>query len=533
MRRRQLFKAAAVIAVAAVASRVLGFLREVALAAKFGATSSTDAYLVASVIPMLFFNVIGTALAVTVIPILSDYLRNQGRAAALRLANNLFNIVLVFSAGLVILGEFFAPQVVRFVSPGFHGEVYLLAVRLTRVILPAVLFYSVSGMITGILQALEHFTAPAMVGIPQNLLIILAILFLGPLVGIDGVAMGALLAGLGQVVIQWPALMRQGFRYEWRLDLGDPGIRRIGRLVLPVVLGTSAGQIGLVVDRMLASGLPEGSISALNYAQRVSALPFGIFAVAVNTVLYPRLAQAAATKDWEGYRRALSAGVRALILVTLPMMMGLIVLRVPIIRILFQRGAFDAHGTQATAFALLFFSVGLVTMAVGDLLAKAFFAMQNTTTPLFVGVGAVATNIVFNLLLIHPLAHGGLALGTSLASAFSTFTLVALLRRRVPGAARLDVLRSLLASALAAAVMGVAVGLAYPATAAFFPAGFLGGVLHLGAAILLGGVVFLASLLVLRSPELSTATELARGVWARLAGAASGARAEGGTNDEE
>jgi putative peptidoglycan lipid II flippase len=464
---------------------------------------------------MLFFNVIGAALGVTVIPVLSEYLRNRGREAALDLANNLLNVVLVFSAVLVAFGEVFAPQVVRVVSPGFHGEVYVLAVRLTRVVLPAIIFYSASGMMTGTLQALEQFTAPAMVGIPQNLLIILAILFLGPVVGIGGVAIGLLAAGAAQVLIQAPGLAGQGFKYRLALDLKDPGIRRIGRLVLPVVLGTSAGQLGLVVDRMLASGLPAGSISALNYAQRVSALPFGIFTVAVSTVLYPRLAQAAAGADWEGYRRSLAAGIRAIAFLTLPMMVGLIVLREPIVRVLFERGAFDARGTEATAFALLFFGVGLLTMSLADLLSRAYFAVQDTVTPLLIGVGAVAVNIVLNLLLIRRLAHGGLALGTSLASLFSAAMLLLLLRRRVPGVGRLQTLRSVLVSAGAAVTMGVAVRWAYPATSNWFRPGFLGGVLHLGAVIALGGAVYLVTAVLLRSPEMSSA-------WRLLQSAASG-----------
>jgi putative peptidoglycan lipid II flippase len=516
MSRRRLLQAATVIAAATVLSKVLGFLREVALAARFGATSATDAYLVASLMPVLLVSVVGVALGVTVIPVLSECLRQRGREAAFRLASNLLTIVLLLSGGLAVLGEVLAPQLVRIVSPGFEGPVYHLAVKLTRIMLPAMVFHVVSGLLTGILQALDHFAAPALVGLPFNLLIIGSIVFLGPTMGIAGVAVGTLAAIASQVAVQWPVLRRHGFSYTPILDLQDPGVRKIGRLILPVLLGSSAAQIGLAVDRMLASGLVEGSISALNYAQKLSALPQGVVALAVSTVLYPKLSQAAAAKDWTGYRRALLTGIRLLTFLMLPMMVGLLVLREPIVRLLFERGAFDAHSTSATAFALFFFSLGLVTAAVGDLVAKAYFAVQDTATPLFVGIGAVAVNIGLNLLLIRPLAHGGLALGTSLASFFSLGIMLLLLRRRVQGIWQGGIGRSLLTSVTAAAAMGALVRLAYAATQPLFGTGFRGEALHLGIIIAVGGLVYCGVSWLAGSPEIRSGLELARAGWQKL-----------------
>lgn len=520
MSKRQLIEAAAIVAVASVTSRILGFLREVTLAARFGATSATDAYLVASVIPVMLVTVVGNALAVTVIPVVSDHSRTQGREAALRLVNNLLNITLLASTVLVVAGEIFAAKLVSMVSPGFHGQVYTLTVQLTRIMLPALAFHIWSGLVTGTLQAFGHFTAPALVGIPFNVLIIGSILVLGPQFGIFGVALGTLIAIASQVAVQWPALRRQGYRYQFVLDLKDQSVRRVGRLVLPVVLGTSAGQLGLVVDRMLASGLPAGSISALNYAQKLNALPQNVFAAAISTVVYPRLSQAVADRDWSAYRRVLSTGLRAVTFLMCPMAVGLVVLREPIVRVLFERGVFDAQSTAATAYALRFFGLGLVFAAVGDLAAKAFYALQDTMTPLYVGLGAVAVNIVVNLLLIRPLAHGGLALGTSAASLCSVTVMLVLLQRKTSAVADGFLGRSLFSSAIGAIVMGAGVWLIHAATGPLFGPGFVAQALRLAITIVFGGVSYFLVCWATGSPDVRSVLGLVRIGWQRLVHAA-------------
>jgi putative peptidoglycan lipid II flippase len=202
-------------------------------------------------------------------------------------------------------------------------------------------------------------------------------------------------------------------------------------MIIPVILATGAGSLGLVVDRMLASGLPEGSIAALNFGFLLSQFPLGIFAVAVTTVIYPTFAEYAAKKDLTGLRHALVAGVRVTLFIVLPMSVAFVVLRQPMVRVLFQRGAFNPRATGLTATALLFFSLGLAPMALQNLISRVYFSLQDTLTPMLLGIGAVAVNIVLNLLLIRPLAHGGLALSTSLAALFSMVLLFMVLRRRM------------------------------------------------------------------------------------------------------
>lgn len=429
--REGLFKAAGIIAFVSIVSKLLGFARETSLAAVFGATYATDAYLVGQTIPMLVFAAVGAALGNTFIPVFSQVRQDRGREAAFRMASSVINATLVLSLGCVAVGEAFADPLARLVAPGFQGPVHALTVTMSRVMFPMVLFQGLSGILTGMLQTEGNFAVPALVSLAFNAVLIASILGLGPVFGIGAVAAGTVAAVAAQAVLQVPALVRLGYRWEPVLDLRDPGLRRIGALVGPVLVATAVGQLGLVVDRVLASSLAEGSVAALNYGNRLMGLVPGIFGLAIVTVMYPTLADFAAARDFARFGRAFAEAAKIINFILVPVAVGMAVLRVPLVRLAFERGAFDAQATEATAWALLFFCVGVGVFTLRDMANRAFFALQDTTTPMIVGAASVGINIVANLLLVGPLKHGGLALGTSLAGVFGVGVLLWRLRERV------------------------------------------------------------------------------------------------------
>jgi len=429
--REGLFKAAGIIAFVSVVSKLLGFARETSLAAVFGATYATDAYLVGQTIPMLVFAAVGAALGNTFIPVFSQIRQDRGREAAFRMASSVINATLVLSLGCVAVGEAFAGPLARLVAPGFQGPVRALTVTMSRVMFPMILFQGLSGILTGMLQTEGNFAVPALVSLAFNAVLIASILGLGPMFGIGAVAAGTVAAVAAQALFQVPALVRLGYRWEPVLDLRDPGLRRIGALVGPVLVATAVGQLGLVVDRVLASSLAEGSVAALNYGNRLMGLVPGVFGLAIITVMYPTLAGFAAARDFARFGRAFAEAAKMINFILVPVAVGMAVLRVPLVRLAFERGAFDARATEATAWALLFFCVGVGVFTLRDMVNRAFFALQDTTTPMIVGAASVGINIVANLLLVGPLNHGGLALGTSLAGVFGVGVLLWRLRERV------------------------------------------------------------------------------------------------------
>ncbi|MEW6572175.1 MAG: murein biosynthesis integral membrane protein MurJ [Bacillota bacterium] len=456
--RQTVARATAVVMAATLVSKLLGFGREASLAAVFGASRVTDAYLVAAVIPTLLFAVVGAAITTVGIPVLSDYLHQKEKQAHLTsLVWSSFHAVAGLLLLLCLVALPFAPWLVKLLAPGFGPEQAALTTHLVRIMLPATLFMGLAGWAQGVLNAHKHFAAPAAVGIPYNLILIAAIFLSGALWGIAVVAWATVLAIASQFFIQVPVLVRIGIRYRPVFDPRHPGLKRMAVLVLPVLVGVGAGQVNLVVDRILASGLAEGSISALNYAFKVLQLPWGLFAIPLVTVLYPSLAEHSAVGDLEGLRERLARGLGALAFLVLPLAVGIIVLRRELVVFLYQRGAFDAVDAQMTAFALLFYTLGLLFIVWRDYLARAFYALQNTATPMWTGLVTVGVNIGLNLILVRYLAHGGLALATSIAALVGCVLLLVLLRRCLGHIGGRYTVRETGKVAVAAVLMGAAV----------------------------------------------------------------------------
>lgn len=516
--RKGLFKAAGIIAAVTVISKLLGFVRETSLAAVFGATHATDAYLVGQTIPALVFASVGAALGTTFIPVMAEVRQKRGAVEAWRMTSTVINATAVLSFLFIAGGELLAGPLARLVAPGFGGDVLGLTVELSRIMFPMVLFQALSGIMTGILQTENNFTVPAAVGLAFNIIIISTIVALGPVFGIRAVAVGTVVAVVSQAALQGPALRRLGYRWRPILDLRDEGLRRIAKLVVPVLIATAVGQLGLVVDRVLASGLAEGSISALNYANKLMALLPSVFGMAIATVMYPTLAKLAAAREWGRFRTAFAESAKVISFLMVPVAVGLAVLREPVVRLAFERGAFDAAATEATAWALLFFCVGVAVFSLRELANRAFFALQDTTGPMVIGAVSVGINIVLNLALVGPLKQGGLALATSLAGVFGVAALLWGLRRRVGAIGGKAIWASLWRVMVASGVMGACVWAAYAWLERSAPgAGAAAQAVRLGGAVGVGVLVYGALAWAMRVPEMGLVARLAGEVVGKVA----------------
>ncbi len=499
-------RATAIVTGATILSKILGFGREVALAAVFGASAATDAYLVALVVPAVFFGIVGSAITTVGIPVFSEYLHQpQKRRELNKIIWASFHALLIVFAAAVVIGLALAPWLVKVLAPGFSPAQASLTVGLVRIMLPMVILMGLVGWAQGVLNAYQHFTMPALMGIPYNIIMISGIFLAGACGGIYGVAWATLFATVSQFLIQVPALYRYGITYRWTLNWRHPALRRMLLLAGPVLIGVGANQLNIVVDRILASGLAEGSISALSYAQRALGIAQGLFAVPLITVLYPTLTERTALTDLNGFRRALGRGTTLLAFLLLPLTVGLVVLRHDLVQFLFQRGAFDANDTRMTAIALFFYALGLIFLVWRDLLNRAFYALQDTVTPMWTGLAAVASNVVLNLILVRYLAHGGLALASSIAAGIACLLLFSCLRRRLGRIGGLFLLHQTVRIATAAFFMGIVVwwldvyGLDAAGWAVFagrlgLGAGGLGGFvlqgLRLGVLIAAGGLIY-------------------------------------------
>lgn len=518
MTKSTLAKAASAIAFLTSASKVLGFVREASLAAVFGATSDTDAYLVAQTISYLLSATASYALTTTFIPVYSSIREEQGNEAASRFATTAIRAVVCTGVALVAAGEGLAAWLVRIVAPGFGEQLAGLTTHLSRINLPMVVFQLLSGVLTGILHADGQFAVPTAASLLQNASIIISIAVFGSQYGIASVAIGALIGAILATVAMVPALTLTGFRWQGTFDLRDPGLKRVGILILPTIIGAGAGELNTLVDRILASRLPGGSVSALNYANRLMQLAPSIIGVSITTVVYPTLAKMAAKQDRKGFVDGLADSLSLVHFMLVPVAVGMLVLREPLIRIVFERGMFDAAATSETAWALLFLSPGIVVFTMRDLIYRAFFAMQDTTTPMLLGVAAVGVNIVLNVLLVGPFRHGGLALATTIAGSVGLVAgLFAFRRTSSTGFPAGRLLSSIARSGFASAVMGLVVWAVHSRVQLLERwQGSLLELVTVGFVAVIGALVYVCMVWILRVPELESVLGHARRAWLLL-----------------
>lgn len=518
-------QAAGIIVILTIVSKVLGFLREASLASVFGAGTATDAYLVATIVPSMVFGIVGTAITTVGIPVFTEYRQDGKKGELPQLVWSSFHGLILILLSLTALGLLLAPWITRLLAPGFDSQRLGLATGLSRILLVMVVFMGLSGWAGALLNSHQRFAANAAIGLPYNLIMISAIILAGRHWGIAGVAWATVLATASQFLIQVPSIWQLRLPYRPAANFRHPGVIKMLSLAGPVLIGVGASQLNTIVDRMLASGLMVGSISALNYALRLMGLPQGLLGTPIVTVLYPRLAEKGTAGDYEGFRDLLARGLGILAFLMIPLAAGLVVLRQDIVSLAFQRGAFDATDTAMTAFALLFYSLGLPFILFRDYLARACYALQDAVTPMWTGLLTVGMNIVFNLILVRYLAHGGLALATSLANLCGAAAVLIILRARLGGIGGAKLAGSLARILVAAAIMsGVVWGLdagglhgtGWPLLAPLLTsAPGAGGVavfatvlIRLLLLVLVGGVVYSIAAYFLRSPEMDYCLEL-------------------------
>jgi len=429
-------KAAGVVGFATLLSRIFGFLRDMVVAAFFGAGLVTDAFFVAFRIPNLLRRLVGEgALTISFIPVFTEYLKTRSREEAIKLASTAASVLSVLLVLITVLGILFSPLIVTVLAPGFRHvpSHYELTVFLTRLMFPYIFFISLVALCMGILNSLRHFVAPAFSPILLNVSIILAAIFLRDFFAepIYALALGVLVGGILQLLFQWPFLKKKGVVLRWRFDLTHPGVIQIGRLMLPAIFGAAVYQINVLVGTILASLLPKGSVSYLYYADRIVELPLGVFAFAVGTAALPSLSEQAVEERYREMKRTISFSLSIIFFVTIPVMVAFIYLRVPILSVLFQRGAFSFTDTVLTAEALLYYTLGLWAFSSVRILASAFYSFQDTKMPMKGAIIALMVNVCFSLLLMGPLKHGGLALATSLGSAVNVVYLAYFLWKRI------------------------------------------------------------------------------------------------------
>ena len=429
--------AAGIVGAATFSSRVLGFIRDMVLARLFGATPAADAFFVAFRIPSLLRELFAEgSMSSAFIPVFTEYRTLRSKQEAWELASAVFTTLLTIVTLVTILGMVTAPWLVQGLAPGFqvNPEKLRLTTLLAQVMFPYLIFISLAALAMGILNSVRAFAAPAFSPLFLNVFIIGCALYLAPHLQepIIGVAIGVVAGGAAQFAMQLPSLKLRGLLFGLRFEPTHSGVRKIGQLMVPSLLGLSVTQINLTVSTILASFFAGGP-TYLFYGMRLIQFPLGIFGVALATAILPTLSTQAARGALGELRTTLGFGLRMILFIIVPAMIGLILLRIPIVHLFFEHGTFTSGDTAETALAVLCYSVGLWAFGGVRIIVAAFYSLQDTKTPAISAAIAVAANVVFSLALMTPLGPAGLALATALAAMVNGGILVAVLNRRLGG----------------------------------------------------------------------------------------------------
>jgi putative peptidoglycan lipid II flippase len=435
-------KSAATVGIAVMCSRILGLVREQVFAGLFGAGYTYDSFVVAFRIPNLLRDLFGEgALSAAFVTVFSAYDTNRTREETWRLASNVLTVILILLSLLTILAIIFAGPIVSLLAPGFSliaGKTALTE-TLTRIMLPFLVFISLSAVVMGILNTKGHFFVPAIASSFFNLGSLIggtSLAFILPHFNqpaIVGMAIGTLIGGLMQLGIQIPSLGKIGFRYRPTFDLADPGLHRIFKLMIPATVGLSATQINIFINTNFAASCAEGSVSWLYYAFRLVQLPIGVFGVALSIAMLPVLAKQAAKKDIAAMKSTMVSSLTMVFALTLPATAGLIILAEPIIRLIFEHGAFTARDTVATANTLALYSIGLFAYSANKVLVPAFYALDKTRYPVIASFLAIIVNIIIINLTIDRFQHLAIAFSTSCTMLLNFLFLMVVLYKNLNG----------------------------------------------------------------------------------------------------
>lgn len=440
---RQIARAASLVTVALVISSLTGLLRQILVARAFGTSDAMGAFIAANRISETLFSLVaGGALGSAFIPTFISLLAKEKRQDAWRLASSIFNLILILTILLAGLAAVYAPQLVRYViAPGFADDPAqeALAISLTRLMLPSAVLFALSGLVMGILNSRQRFFIPALTPAMYQLGMIFGVVVLTPKLGIYGLAWGVVIGAASHLLLQLPLLLKQDGVYTPTLGLRSPDVREVARLMGPRLLGVAVVQLNFWINVRLASMQPDGSVTAIQMAFTLMLMPQAAIAQSIATAALPTFSAQIARNEISEMRNSLASSIRGILLLSVPASLGLMLLREPIISLVLQRGEFTAADTRLVAWALLWYAAGFVGHAMVEILARSFYALHDTRTPVMIGIAAMSLNVAFSYLFSYLfqrwgwMPHGGLALANSLATALEMAGLIIIMRLRLGG----------------------------------------------------------------------------------------------------
>lgn len=482
-------KAAAGLMIVTILAKIVGFTREQVLSFAYGTSVYTDIYVMSMNIPNVIFAAIGAALSTTFIPIFAEINQQEGEKEAQRFVNNILSIVFIMCVLIAMLGLVFTEPLLKIFAFGFEGETLKLAIKFTRILIMSIVFIGTANVLTSYLQVKGNFTVPGLISLPQNIIVIISIV-LSLKYGIYTMVWGTLIGMSMQVLFQLPFAYKKGYKIKPNINLKDNNLKKMIILTGPVLVGVAVNQINMMIDKSLASTLGEGSISSLNFADRLNSFVLALFITSIVAVIYPMLSKLSTENNKEKFEEYIVKSSNSIIILVMPVAIGAITLSTPIVKLLFERGAFDSNATEMTSIALAMYSIGLVAYGLRDVINKVFYSLKDTKTPMINGAIAMGLNVILNIILAKFMGHAGLALATSLSAIICMILLFMSLNKKIGYFGQKKIFKTTIKSIIAAVIMGVITNITYIGISNLLSDNLINQIISLGGAICAGAIVY-------------------------------------------
>lgn len=504
-------RAAFFLVLLAILSKILGLSRELVMAYKYGANYISDAFLFTFSVPSFIYEGLSVAIIGAYVPIYIE-LKQRQDGQLKRFNDTLITWSILLSALMILIANVFPNQIIALTAPGFTGRTFDLAADFTRVLSFSILFFLISQILQAYLQANEHFVTTGLTGIPLNLFIVLGTV-LSSEEHVQLMSVGVLLAYLSWVLIfAWDS-SRLGYRYTPHFEWKNPYVIRLFRLIPPIFLGAAVSQFNMIIARVWASALPEGTITWINYAQRLNSFVIAIFVISIATVVFPSMSEDSSKRDFSALKKTFRSSMNILALILVPISIILIILAEPIVNVLFGRGSFQSQDVIMTAQCLFGYALGLIALGYREMVTRSFYALQDSKTPMYNGIFSVALGILFNFVFVNLMgtAHLGLTISGSLSVTIATFFLTVQLRNKIGNLGGTHMMRSLMKLLFSGLLMSAVTYFGYQFLSGILPAGAMGELLNIALTSIVSIVLYIGIALVLRVPELKDAMALVSG----------------------
>ncbi|MCQ4727037.1 murein biosynthesis integral membrane protein MurJ [Anaerotignum faecicola] len=499
-------KTVSFIMVITLIGKIMGLVRDQFLASNYSIGIEANAFLTASRIPRVFFDVVfASAISASFIPVFNEYMKKYGREESFKLSNNFITLVGVFTTAVTILGILFAPQLTTLFADGFDEETALLCTKLVRILFPTTIFTGIAFSFVGILQSMDEFNVPAAMSIASNLVIIIYFIFFNDRFGIYGLTAAFLLGWAMQALVQIPPLVKKKFSYRPYINLKDEGLKKIISLMLPVMVSTWIQPINIAINTKYASRLLEGSgVSAIEYANTVYSIIVGVFVLSVANVIFPKLSRMNIDDNKSGFSATVGSTLEAMAFLLIPMTAGLMALSGPVISLIYEHGKFGDYAVGLTSNALFFFSIGMIGFGIQTILSRAYYAKQNGKVPLLSGVASIIINIFLCSVLSEPMGIGGLALASSVSTVVAGIILLLPTQKNDKIISR-DNLKQYLKMAVSAIIMAGAVAVCRDMLTNIIGQSVISKIILVGIPTFIGILIYMVLTYILNVPQAKTA----------------------------